>query len=103
MMMRVLIIESNTPAEDVGTVEMLLLAKNQLKVIDDGYQELGLGTPEWVSEKQLEVTQEITSRVRAELQRKLKTARGRRTALATADEKRVRLDTEIAELEKKLQ
>ena len=100
--MRITIIESTTPVEDLETVEILLLAKNQLKVIDNGYEELGLETPEWISEKQLEVTQEITFRVKAELQRRLKTSRARRAALATTDEKRERLDQEITELEKKL-
>jgi hypothetical protein len=100
--MRVIIVESTTPVEDVGTVEMLLLAKNQLKVIDEGYQELGLQTPEWVSQKQLDVAQEITSRVRAELTRQLKTYKARRAAEAPKEERLAFLDTKITELEKKL-
>jgi len=101
--MRIMIIESTTPVEDVGSVETLMLARNQLKVIDDGFQELQLETPEWVSEKQLEVNREITFRVKAELQRRLKTARARRVAASTMDEKRQKLDVEIEGLEKQLQ
>lgn len=100
--MRSMIVIATTMIDDVETVEELLLAKDQLKTIDDGYQELGLETPEWVSEKQLGVAQEITLRVKSELLRRLKTSRARRAALATADEKRVKLDTEIADLEKRL-
>lgn len=101
--MRIMIIEETTSVEEVGTVEVLMLAKSQLKVIDEGYQELGLATPEWVSDKALEVEREITSRVKAELQLRLKRSRARRAALATADEKRQSLDAEIVELEKRLQ
>ena len=100
--MRIMIIESTTPVEDVGTVEMLLLAKNQLKILDDGYQELGLEAPEWISEKQLEVIKEITSRVRAELTRQLKTLQARRAAEAPKEERLAFLDTKITELKKKL-
>jgi len=100
--MRIMIIDINLSPDDVASVEDLLLIKQQLKVIDDGFQELGLETPEWVSEKQLIITTEITSRVRAELLRQLKTRKARRSALATADEKRSILDTQITELEKKL-
>ncbi len=101
--MRIMIIESTTSVEEVGTVEALMLARYQLQVIDKGYQELGLETPEWVSDKMLDVEREITFRVKSELQRRLKTSKARRSALATADEKRATLDTEIAELEKRLQ
>lgn len=100
--MRIMIVESTTPVEDVGTVEMLLLAKSQLKIIDEGYQELGLETPEWISEKQLEVAREITSRVRAELTRQLKGYKARRAAEAPKEERLSFLDTKITELEKKL-
>ena len=100
--MRFIIIDISLAPDEVDCVEDLILVKEQLRVIDTGFQELGLVTPEWVSEKQLTVTTEITSRVRAELLRRLKTSKARRSALATADEKRSLLDTEIEELEKKL-
>lgn len=101
--MRIMIIESTTSIEDMADIEMMMLARNQLKIIDDGYQELHIETPEWVSEKQIEVSREIAFRVKSELQRQLKTKRARRAALATADEKRQSLDTDITELEKQLE
>lgn len=84
-------------------LEDLFIAKNQLQVIDAGYQELKLAAPEWVTDRLGEISHEITSRVRAELQRKLKAAKARRSGLMTADEKRKMLDDEINELEAKLQ
>jgi len=100
--MRVIIVTEGTAVEEMGAIEDLILARNQLKIIDEGYQELGFQPPEWIAEKQLQVSQEINLRTKAELLRRLKTARARRSALATMDEKRKNLDTEIAELEKKL-
>ena len=100
--MRIRIIDVSLVLEDVETVEDLFLVKRDLNTMDAGFQELGLDTPEWISEKQLAVGAEITSRVRAELQRQLKTSRARRSNLATADEKRLLLDSKIADLEKKL-
>jgi hypothetical protein len=88
--------------EDVQSVDELILARRDLKALLDGYQEMGMDTPEWVEDKMLAVQAEIDVRIRADLQKRLKTAKARRAALATADEKRARLDTDIAELEKKL-
>lgn len=101
--MRIMIIESTTSVEEVGTVEMLMLARNQLKIIDEGYQGLELETPEWIAEKQLAVAQEITSRVRADLMRQLKMAKVRRSAEAPKEEKLAKLDAKIDMLEKMLQ
>ncbi len=101
--MRIMIIESTTSVEEVGTVEMLMLARNQLKIIDEGYQGLELETPEWIAEKQLAVAQEITSRVRADLMRQLKMAKARRSAEAPKEEKLAKLDAKIDMLEKMLQ
>lgn len=99
---KILIVIQNTDIETIGTVEELLLAKAQLRTIDDGYQELKLETPEWVTDKLTEVDHEVTMRVRGELMRRLRAAKARRSALRTADEKRVDLDAEIRELEGKI-
>ena len=101
--MRLIIIEADTDLQNVGKVEELILAKAQLKTIDEGYQELQLPTPDWVTDKLMETSQEISMRVKAELQRKLREMKARRSALRTADEKRKDLDTGIEELEKLLQ
>jgi hypothetical protein len=87
---------------DEVQIEDLILAKSALATLDGGYQELGLDTPEWVSDKLTVVSQEIVNRNRAELQRRLKGAEARRAGLATAEEKRGRLDAEIAALKQKL-
>jgi hypothetical protein len=87
---------------DDVTVDDLILARANLTSLSQGYQEIGVDTPEWVSDKLILVTEEITKRNRTELQRQLKQAKTRRSALATADEKRQALDAMISELEKKL-
>jgi len=100
MKAQVLIVVEGTDLEEISSVEELLLAKNQLKVIDDGYQDLKLPTPEWVTDRLSDTDREITIRVQAELKRRLRTAKARRSALRTADEKRKDLEAEIADLEK---
>lgn len=87
---------------DEIAIEDLILAKGQLASLDAGFQDLGVATPEWVSDKLTQVSAEIVNRNRAELQRQLKSAKARRAALATVDEKRASLDAEIAALEQKL-
>jgi len=81
----------------------LFLERERLKVIDVGYTELDLDTPEEVLCLLSEINQEIKSRIRGELERKLRVAKMRREALKTQSEKRNDADREIEELEKKLQ
>ena len=100
--MRVLIVTQATNIEQVQTVEELMVIRAQLKIIDADFQELKLDTPDWVTDMMGEVNHEIDSRLKGELQRRLKAARARRNALKTADEKRKDLDDEIASLETKL-
>jgi hypothetical protein len=88
--------------EDTGTEE-LFLARKDLRTIDEGYQELNVDAPEWIYDRISEIDFEINTRVRSELQRRLKKAKARRAALATADEKRMILDEEIKQLEGKIQ
>lgn len=102
MATRILIVLQQTDPEEVGTVEELILAKAQLVTVDQGYQEMHLETPEWIIDKLNEVDSEIKSRVKSELIKRLRTAKARRAALKTADEKRRDLDAEIAELEKQV-
>jgi hypothetical protein len=101
-MEKILIVLERTDVEEISTVEELMLARNQLGVIDQSYQDMSLGTPEWVVDKLTAVGNEIDIRLRNELARRLKNAKARRSALRTADEKRKDLDAEIQELEKKL-
>lgn len=101
-MSRILVIIQNMDVEQVATVEELIVGKAQLETVDSGYQSLGIETPEWVIDKLGETDREINSRVRGELQRRLRAAKARRAALRTREEQRSGLDSEIAELEKKL-
>lgn len=89
--------------EDLEHVEELILLKEQLRVIDAGYQDMRLQTPEWVIDKMTKADREMKMRVQGELQRRLKAAKARRAALRTADEKRRDLDTEIKDLEGSIQ
>jgi hypothetical protein len=88
--------------EEFDTVEELFIAQNQLKVVDNGFTNIGLDSPEWVTDKLLSVESEINLRVKSEIQRKLKTAKARRSALASRSERKKTLDAEIKELESKL-
>jgi hypothetical protein len=87
---------------DDVSIEDLILAKSDLASLDAGYQELGIPSPEWVTDKLGIVSAEIVSRNRAELSRRLKVAKARRTALASVNEKRASVDAEIAALEQQL-
>jgi hypothetical protein len=87
---------------DDVTLDDLVLAKGLLTVLDQGYQESGVETPEWVIDKLNVVAKEITNKNRVELQRKLRAAQARRATLATPEEKRNVLDSEIKVLQEKL-
>ena len=101
-MNRILIVLADTDVDDIGTVEELILAKSELATIDNGYQDLSLDTPEWVTDKLMEVNAQINARVAGELKRRLRAATARREALQTNAEKRKTLDAEIADLQKRL-
>lgn len=88
--------------EDIGTVEELMICKDQLRAIYMGYQEMNLDPPDWVIEKQAEINTEINLRVRSELQRKLREKRARLQALTPRAEMRKNLEAEVQELEDKL-
>lgn len=87
---------------DSVSIDNLILAKAALTNLAAGYQELGVETPEWVVDKFNQVSRELVERNRAELERRLRSAKARRAGLATAEEKRKGLDDEIAQLEAKL-
>jgi precorrin-4 methylase len=71
-------------------------------VIDAGFQDLKLDTPEWVVDRLSEIDQEINIRTRNELLKRLRAAKARRSALLSKDERRQNLEAEIADLEGKL-
>lgn len=87
--------------EDTG-VEDLMIAKSQLAIIDAGYTELKLETPEWVTNRLSEVTREILARVRAERERRLRELESRATALKPRSEVRKDVQKEIEALKAQL-
>lgn len=99
--MRALMIIQNTDIEPLE-IEELILAKAQLKTIDDEYQSMKLDPPEWVLERLHDVSHEISQRVQSQLKARLRNAKARREALRTNVEKRKDLDAEIKELEGQL-
>jgi len=85
-----------------ASMEDLFMVRNQLGVIDAGYQDTKLPTPEWVIDKLTDIDREVTNRARAELTRQLKAALARDAALKPKGELRKDIQTEIAELQKRL-
>ena len=88
-------------AEKLDVDEMIEL-KAAADLLEKGYKDAGLPVPEYVTEGQKNLTREIASRTRAELERALKSAKAKRESLKSAEEKRLAADKEIAELEAKL-
>lgn len=101
MTTRILIILQETDIETLA-IEELMIARSQLKTIDSDYQEMNLTTPEWTIDRLQEVSNEITLRVKSELQRQLRTELARRSALRTRDERRGDSDKKIERLRKQL-
>lgn len=97
-----MIVLENTDVSNINSVEELILARSQLQVIDAGFQDLKLDTPEWVVDRLSEIDQEINIRTRNELLKRLRAAKARRSALLSKDERRQNLEAEIADLEGKL-
>ena len=83
----------NVPVED------LMLVLSDLKSIDKEFQEINVQTPEAVIDKIVEMKNEIKSRNRAELLRRLKEAKARESALETQSEKRKKAKEEITRIE----
>jgi len=80
-------------------IEELFVAREQLRIVDEGYQGLKIQTPEWVTDRMSVITREITSRVTAELTKRLRAAKARAEGYKTPAEKRKDAVAEIAELE----
>lgn len=68
--------------------------------LEFGY--LGVPAPEWLETRTRELRREIVSRNQDALEARLRELKARREALAPAEEKRTKLDEEIAALEQKL-
>ena len=82
-----------------NSLDDLLIFSAQLDMV---VEKLGGNCPEWLKEQKEETAIVLAERIRAEKKRQLKTMKARRETLLTASEKREKLDSEIAELEKEL-
>ena len=80
----------------------LAIAVIELNQIRNGYRELGLDVPDWLTEKVHEGKVELDSRMKIRKQRELSKLKIKRQMIATPDEKRSRLDEEIKKLEDQL-
>lgn len=94
-----IVIDFNT---ETASLEDLYLARGVLKMVDQGFTEDSLETPEQIIDQLANINSEITNRNRAELTRQLKAAEARRSSLKTREEKAQELDGTIASLKQKL-
>jgi len=82
---------------DLDDAVELLTVANSMRVTYDAEQ---VEVPEWLDTSVRELKREIRSRQQDSRERRLKELKARREALATPDEKRAKIEKEIAELEK---
>ena len=94
-----IVLDLNT---DGASLEELYLSKAILGMIDQGFQSDQIETPEWIADKMTAINAEITSRYRADLERRLKLAEARAASYASREEKRDKALAAVAELKKRL-
>lgn len=82
-------------------LEELVELSAKARTLEGEFGTLGVDLPEWIGVQIKSLRREIKSRNAESLAAKLTSLKARRAAIATPDEKRQRLDTEIAELETK--
>jgi hypothetical protein len=89
----------NLQARSNTSLDELIGARAELKILATNYDDLSLSIPEWIGSKLDEIETEIKSQVRSERLATLQKLKSRRSALMTADEKRQSIDAEILALE----
>lgn len=82
---------------DLDDAIELLTVANSVHATYDTEQ---VDVPEWLDTSIRELKREIRARQQDSRERRLKELKARREALATTEEKRAKIDREIAELEK---
>ena len=92
MKLRIMIVEDTN-------VEELMLSRAELLDIEMGYEHFGIDSPEWVTDKLMQVNSEIETKLKAQKLRKLKNLKAIRETLKTKTERRDETDAAIAELE----
>ena len=94
----------NVKTNNVKTlsIEDLIIGQALLQVMQDKIKENGHEVPSELATDIKAISSELDERLQADRERQLKVLEMRRLALSTIDEKRARLDTEIAALRGKL-
>lgn len=78
--------------------EELIALRAEARLLENEYATQEVSAPAWLSEASASIEAEMHLRIIDEKKRKLQECRAMRTALATPEEKRDRLDKEIASL-----
>lgn len=91
----------NFDANQLNMEEMVELAA-YARTLQDEFIGQGVEVPEWLTLQAKVVSREIKAKNAAEIEKKLREAKGRREVLKTPGQKKADLDRTIAALEKKL-
>lgn len=87
---------------DETSLEDLMLAQDLLEVLEAKHKEIGITTPEWITDKLIIVRDAIAKTVQGELLRQLRAAEAREEALKPRGEQRKEAAETASELRKKL-
>lgn len=89
----------NLKTESVVALEDLMALSAFATSLLSAYDAHKVAVPEWITDANAALSREIKTRVRDELEARLKKIKAQRESLKTAEEKRAALDREAAELE----
>ncbi len=97
-----ILLKSEMLAISVDDFHDLVLAVIQLRVVSDGYEDLGIDRPQWLVEKLRDAESDLKHRRRNAKERQLIELRMKRDGLKSLDEKRGDTEEEIRKLEEEL-
>lgn len=97
-----ILLKSEVLAISVDDFHDLVMAVIQLRVVSDGYSDLGIDEPQWLVEKIRDAESELKHRRRDAKERQLIELRMKREGLKSRDEKRGDTEEEIRKLEQEL-
>ena len=87
---------------DDASIEELIMNKQALRLLNQGYQEEGIETPERILDKISEIEKAISFRVEDDRRKELRKLKLRYEAEAPKEERRTAMKTQIEALEAKL-
>lgn len=91
-----------TFSADSLSLDELLSLRATARLLRGEYELQVIPLPEWLEDAERRLNRELYLRRQDELEKRLREARNARAAIATPDEKRGRLDEQIASLERLL-